>query len=81
MGRTIYSVNLFNFTTIEKVTSVLSLDQILTDEKILKVSELTGLYSNVDKGYLFTTNILILIFCFSLTRVILQNRDWYKEIY
>lgn len=80
-GRTIYSVNVFNFTTIEKVTSILSLDQILTDEKILKVSELTSLYSNVDKGYLFTTNILILIFCFSITQVILQNRDRCKEIH
>jgi len=78
LGRTIYSVNLFSFTTIEKFTSILSIDHFISSEKLQKVIELTDIYSNVDKNYLFTTNLLIIIFCFYTTQLILGTK---KRVY
>lgn len=75
LGRTIYSVNLFSFTTIEKFTSILSIDHFISSEKLQKVIELTDIYSNVDKNYLFTTNLLIIIFCFYTTQLILGTKE------
>ena len=74
LGRTIYSVNLFSFTTIEKFSSILSIDQFISSEKLQKVIELTDIYSNVDTSYLFTVNVLIIIFCFYTTQLIFGTK-------
>lgn len=74
LGRTIYSVNLFSFTTIEKFSSILSIDQFISSEKLQKVIELTDIYSNVDTNYLFTVNVLIIIFCFYTTQLIFGTK-------
>ena len=75
LGRTIYSVNLFSFTTIEKFSSILSIDQFISSEKLQKVIELTDIYSNVNTNYLVTVNVLIIIFCFYTTQLILGTRS------
>ena len=75
LGRTIYSVNLFSFTTVEKFTSILSIDQFISVEKLQKVIQLTDIYLSVDKNYLFTANLLIITFCFYTTQLILGTKE------
>ena len=75
LGRTIYSVNFFSFTTIENFIAVSNLDKIFNADKLYNVAKLTDLYSSVDKSYLFTVDLLIIVFCYLTTHLILGTKD------
>ena len=74
LGRTIYSVNLFSFMTLERLLNFMRLENILPKDKILSFSELTDIYLDIDKGYLLTVNLMIFIFCFTMMKFILPDR-------
>jgi len=74
LGRTIYSVNLFSFVEFENFTSFLNIEKLLPLEKLSKVQQLTDIYSSTDVGYLVSTNFLIILFCFLVTKTILGGK-------
>ena len=63
LGKTIYSVNFFNFFSIEKIINQFSLSLYLSDQKLSEAKSFAESYSLISAEYLFTANLLIFSFC------------------